>query len=134
VRRLAVFVIGALFGAGLLFGGQMLLAAADSSGEDLELATGKDWVASQDVEKAAYLVGIGNLMNVEFAFQMECRQPPEDDQTIIQAMHRALDDVSLNEVTRTLDTYFEKNPDKRSLPVLVVIWNELVKPKLEKKK
>jgi len=38
--------------------------------------------------------------------------------------------IPMNTIIQDVDTYYQRNPDDLDLPVMRVIWKQLVKPKL----
>ena len=102
------------------------LPASGLAGEDVPLADGELWSKSSVFEKKAYIVGISNLMVVEYLYQEGANKKPTDDQTIIRRLYNAAEDVTLDGIIDQIDQWYEKHPDKMKEPVLVVIWQELV--------
>ena len=102
------------------------LPASGLASEDVPLADGELWSKSSRPEKIAYIVGISNLMVVEYLFQEGANKKPTDDQTIIRRLFNAAEDVTLDGIIDQIDQWYEKHPDKMKEPVLVVIWQELV--------
>ena len=105
--------------AALGFGGA---ATAD----DLALADGTAWAASTEYEREAYLVGVANMLSVEYIVQSKAEQAPTDKQSSIGRWWNALESVTINQVMAEVDAWYAANPDKMSEPVLVVIWNSYV--------
>jgi hypothetical protein len=102
------------------------LPSAGLASEDVPLADGELWSKSSRLEKVAYIIGVGNLMVVEFLYQEGAKQKPSDDQTIIQRLYDAADGITLDGMIERIDQWYKTHPDQMKEPVLVVIWNELV--------
>ncbi len=102
------------------------LPYATLASEDVPLVDGELWTKSSLAEKKSYLIGSGNLMVVEYLYQEGSKQVPSDDQTVIQRLYKAMDGVTLDALTRKIDQWYKKHPDKLKEPVLVVIWHEIV--------
>ncbi len=94
--------------------------------EDTPLTDGTLWGESSHVEKTAYLVGAGNFPTVEYVVQQQSDTQPTDEQSSIRQFWDGLEDVSLNELIDAVDNFYQENPDKLTVPVLVVIWNSFV--------
>ncbi len=94
--------------------------------EDIPLTEGTLWGESSRVEKTAYLVGAGNFLTVEYVVQQQSDTQPTDEQSSIRQFWDGLEDVSLNELIDAVDNFYQENPDKLTVPVLVVIWNSFV--------
>ena len=115
---------------GLLVTAAALLAfAAPASAEDLPFVDGHMWVKTAKPLKRAYLIGIGNLINAEYAYQKEMG-PPSDRSTSIQRAYEGIDDMTLDECVARIDAWYERNADKRDTTVLEVIWLDMVEPNL----
>ncbi len=98
--------------------------------DDLGLVTGVEWVASTQAEKASYIIGVSNMMSVEYAWQEHLNDPPTWEQTLVQDMWDALEHVTLNGAIAVVDQFYANNKDQKDLAVLNVIWVELVEPNL----
>ncbi len=98
--------------------------------EDLGLVTGVEWVASTQAEKASYIIGVSNMMSVEYAWQEHLNDPPTWEQTLVQDMWDALEHVTLNGAIAVVDEFYKNNEDQKYQSVLNVLWVELVEPNL----
>ncbi len=112
-----------------------LRAAAEEEAEKpdaeaLGFVTGKSWTRSSYGERAAYLVGIGNLLNVEYAIQQRSPNPPTSKQSLIPATWKAVGPHTVDHILEVIDDWYESNPDQRDTPVLDVIWDQMVEPTL----
>ena len=47
--------------------------------EEVPIVDGALWSQSSKVEKKAYLIGVSNLLSVEYAFQNRNGNPPSDE-------------------------------------------------------
>ena len=94
--------------------------------EDIPLTDGTLWGESSHVEKTAYLVGAGNFLTVEYVVQQQSENQATDEQSSIRQFWDGLEDVSLDELIDAVDNFYQENPDKLTVPVLVVIWNSFV--------
>ena len=104
----------------------MPLAAA---GEDLPFVDGAHWRGSAAPVKRAYLIGVGNLLNAEYAYQQE-KGPPPDGETTIQRFYEGIDDITLDAVVERIDRWYKEHPDQQETTVLEVIWLDMVEPNL----
>jgi len=96
--------------------------------EDIPIVDGALWTKSTAVEKHSYLIGIGNLLDVEYAYQKRSGRQPSDDQSIIRRLYEDIDEMSLEKVAERIDQWYQRNPDKMSKAVLDVIWVDMVLP------
>ena len=103
------------------------IAAAD----DEPFLDGDLWSVSSGAEKTAYIVGAGDFMTMEYVSQMEYAKPtPTPEQTTVQSFWKGLNGHTMDSIVKTVDAWYENNPDSMDTPVLVVIWNEIVEPNL----
>ena len=102
--------------------------------EEVPLGDGNSWEASSKLEKVAYVVGISNLMSIEYAYQHRDNNPPDYDQTMVQALWDAGEDVSVETAIKAIDEWYQKHPDQKEKAVLDVMWVIWVKPMLAEKK
>ena len=118
------------FIAGLLFGLFFVFTSTQSMAEEIPLVDGKVWAESSATGKKAYIVGISNLMSVEYAFQKNSKQPPKDDQSIVRRLFENSDEATLDGIIKRIDQWYKKNPDQTDKAVLNVIWVVMVQPNL----
>ena len=72
------------------------------------------------------------FLTMEYVSQMEYAQPtPARDQTTVQSFWEGLDGMTMEGIVEAVDGWYGKNPNQLDVPVLVVIWNEIVEPKLD---
>ncbi len=95
---------------------------------DAPLIDGEVWMVSSESEKEAYLVGVGNLMTVEYVVQQEAENSPTTDQTAIPDLWQGISEQSINGLVKAVDDWYKANPDSLDRPVLVVIWRTFVEP------
>ena len=105
-----------------------LIGLSSVYAEDVTLVDGNIWASTSQAEKVAYIVGAGNMLEVEFAFQKQTDNPPADDQTTATRFWSKLDDVGVDDLIRAVDAFYADNPGERTKPVLVVVWNLYVEP------
>ena len=93
---------------------------------DVPMAEGVLWIASSNVEKTAYLVGAGNMMEVEYVVQQQSENPGAFEDSSIQRYWDGVADESLDDMIAAIDSFYADNPDQMTVPVLMVIWNTFV--------
>ena len=104
------------------------LNAPAAVSEDLPQMTGEQWEDSSPAVKRAYLIGISNLMDAEYAFQMRFAKPkPSSKQTLIQRMYGAADGNTIDASVAAVDAWYAKNADKKNKAILDVLWLIYVK-------
>jgi hypothetical protein len=100
-----------------------------SVAEEVPLVDGNLWSKSSVENKHSYLIGVGNLLDIEYGYQKASKKPVTDDQSIIRRFYEDIDDISLDEVTKRIDQWYQKHPDKLNKAVINVIWVDMVVPK-----
>ncbi len=98
--------------------------------QEIPIVTGELWMKSTEQVKKAYLIGIANLIQAEFAY--EGASPPSDAQSIVPRMVRGMRGQTLDSVREGLDKWYTANPDKLQRPVIETIWFEMVVPGLKR--
>ena len=107
----------------------MLLTLSPSAGaqeRELIMVTGNHWINASDDEKFAYLIGIGNFLQVELALQEGKKVP--DNASLVPVMVRGLKGRKLTGVKEALDRWYAEHPDKLDQPVMKTIYFELALP------
>lgn len=108
-----------------------LLLPVQAVAEDVPIVDGTLWMQSSDVEKRAYIIGAGNFIAMEYAYQSKSKQPPTPYQSSVPDFFRYTDDVTLDEVIEAADGWYKVHSNEMDTPVLTVFWDTLVKPKLK---
>ena len=92
---------------------------------DLEFVTGEHWTQSSEVERNAYLYGLGNMV--------ELQQALVDDQQSIRKLNdvliRGLSSMDLPGVKKALDDWYVAHPNDGKRPVLSVLYHEIALPR-----
>jgi hypothetical protein len=122
--------------AALLAGASIAWAAEEKTPTDLSkelkempVLTGEEWQTLQPDTKIAFIWGIGHVVTIEE--NVITRHPELRRQGFVAKLAEGLRGVPMNAIIQEVDTYYQKNPDDLDLPVLRVIWSQLVKPKLK---
>jgi hypothetical protein len=83
---------------------------------------------SQD-QKTAYIWGAGDVIDLEQEL-MEIYPELKRDSFVSKSVE-GIGDVTMNDIVSTVDSFYQKNPDKVNLSVIRVIWDIMIKPKLK---
>jgi hypothetical protein len=105
-----------------------MLALPSYATHAFQLADGNDWKNSSQPERAAYLIGISNTISVGNAYDQ--RKVPGEDTTFMRQAARGLSETTVPEAVRRIDAWYAANPGRLDVPVLSVLWIDIVKPKL----
>jgi hypothetical protein len=111
----------------LLTGALTLIPLA---GGAIKLADGTDWQKSTDTERAAYLVGVSNMISVGNAYDE--KKLPGEDRTFMRQAWRGLSETTVAEAIKRVDAWYAANPNRLDIPVLSVLWIDIVKPRIGK--
>jgi hypothetical protein len=94
--------------------------------EEVPIVTGVHWTKSSDDVKRAYLIGVANVLQIEWAYQKS--NPAAKTQSLVPTAAVGLKDHTLNTVRDLLDRWYAAHPDQLDRPVFEVIWYEAVIP------
>ncbi|RJG05720.1 hypothetical protein D3870_06540 [Noviherbaspirillum cavernae] len=87
---------------------------------------GNLWLSSSAEVRRAFLVGATNMMSLEAAYAKKKGTPAP----VAGAMAaKAVDQMTLDEVSNRITRWYEANPGRRNMPVMGVIWTDIVEPK-----
>jgi hypothetical protein len=93
------------------------------------LLTGLTWVKMSQDQKAAYIWGAGDIIDLEQEI-MEIYPELKRDSFASKAVE-GIGDVKINAIVINVDAFFQENPDKTNLSVIRVIWDTMIKPNLK---
>jgi hypothetical protein len=93
------------------------------------LLTGLTWVKMSQDQKAAYIWGAGDVIDLEQEI-MEIHPELKRESFVTKAVE-GIGDVQINEIIATVDSFYKKNPDQANLSVIRVIWDVMIKPNLK---
>lgn len=99
------------------------------AGYAIKLADGRDWRNSTETERAAYLVGVSNMISVGNAYDK--KKVPGQDRTFMRQAARGLAGTTVAEAVERVDAWYTANPDRMDVPVLSVLWLDIVKPRMK---
>jgi len=105
------------------------LACLPLTGHATKLADGDDWANSSETERAAYLVGVSNMISVGNAYDQ--KKVPGEDKTFMRQAARGLAGTTVAEAVRRVNAWYAANPDRKNVPVLSVLWLDIVKPRIQ---
>ena len=105
----------------------LLSTTLSATAADIPIVGGTLWTKSSDGEKTSYLVGLSNMLDVEYVYQTKSKKPPSDEQSIIRRLYEEVDEVTLDEAIARIDAWYAANPKRLDRSVLDVIWTEFSK-------
>lgn len=138
-------IMGLIMAAALAFGATPLCAAeaeAPKAANPVEQFTGKYWVGTEQVAKEAYLFGIESAIEVEYfvneKMAEKAKKAGRKSRFTLSPFERdwmaAFKDVSRKQIVDEVDKWYAAHPDELAKPVLTVIWEELIVPRIESQK
>jgi len=87
------------------------------------------WTTASSDSKVAYVWGLCAIVEVE---RIVMTMVPEVQvQNVSAVLAEALANIPMNEIVRVVDTYYQANPGNLDVPVLRIIWDTMVKPKVK---
>ena len=93
------------------------------------LLNGLTWVKMSPDQKAAYIWGAGDVIDLEqeiMAIYPELKR----DSFVAKAVE-GIGDVKINAIVINVDAFYNENPDKTNLTVIRVIWDTMIKPNIK---
>jgi hypothetical protein len=97
--------------------------------KEMPVLTGQQWQTLQPDTKIAFIWGIGHVVTIEENVMQ--RHPELRRQGFSAKLAEGLRGVPMNSIIRDVDHFYRNNPDDLDLPVMRVIWADLVRPKLK---
>jgi hypothetical protein len=104
--------------------------ATTTASTGLPVATCTHWKASTQAEQTAFIVGVANTFALESAYVAKYKRP---DLIPGEQASKVLASTTIADVDARITAWCDANPSKPNMPVIGVIWTEMVKPKLPPK-
>ena len=105
-------------------------AALGAAAQGMPIADGTHWMASSDAEKTAFVIGVANTLALELAY---ATKTGKTDLSAGDRASKVLANVSIADVSSRITAWYRANPGRMNMPVVGVIWVDMVKPKLAQK-
>jgi hypothetical protein len=93
------------------------------------LLTGKTWITMSQDQKAAYIWGAGDIIDLEQEI-MEIHPELKRESFVTKAVE-GIGDVKINDIVSTVDSFYKESPDKVNLSVIRVVWDTMIKPNIK---
>ena len=93
------------------------------------LLSGMTWVKMSPDQKAAYIWGAGDIIDLEQEI-MEIYPELKRESFVTKAVE-GIGDVQINDIVSKVDTFYKVHPDKENLSVIRVIWDTMIKPNIK---
>lgn len=96
---------------------------------EMPVLDGESWQSMSPDAKIAFIWGVGHVVTVEEAVVQ--RHPELKRQDFVAKLGEGLRGVPMSSILDRIDGYYQQNPGDRDLPVLRVMWSQIVKPRLK---
>ncbi|WP_224983573.1 hypothetical protein [Geomonas agri] len=96
---------------------------------EMPVLTGEVWQTLQPDAKFTFIWGVGHVVTIEE--NVSQRHPELKRQGFSTKLAEGLRGVPMKAIIQDIDSYYRNNPNDLDLPVMRVIWTQLVKPKLK---
>jgi hypothetical protein len=93
------------------------------------LLSGITWVNMSQDQKAAYIWGAGDIIDLEQEI-MELYPELKRESFVTKAVE-GIGDVQINDIVFNIDTFYKEHPDKANLSVIRVIWDTMIRPNIK---
>ncbi|MBJ6724921.1 hypothetical protein [Geomesophilobacter sediminis] len=107
----------------------MLSTDASKPLQEMPVLTGVEWQGMSPDTKLAFVLGIGHVVTIEE--NVISKHPELKRKGFSAKLAEGLAGVPMDTVIGTVDTFYAAHPDEAGLPVMGVIWQQLVRPKLK---
>lgn len=97
--------------------------------ETMPVLTGDQWQRMDQDSKLAFIWGVGHVVTIEE--HVVQRHPELKREDFVAKLAEGLRGIPMNNIVQTVDNYYQANPQDRDLPVMRVVWRQMVKPKLK---
>lgn len=87
---------------------------------------GNDWMRASSHERRIFMIGVANMIVAESAY---AKRNGRDVPPVADRMTKSLGNLKLPEIESRITRWYEANPDRRTEPVMAVVWRNLVQQK-----
>ena len=98
-------------------------SASSTSSTPSIVVDGTDWMESNADERRAFLVGVANMIVAEGAY---AKRHASEMPIVSDRIVKAVANLKLADIEARITRWYETNPTKRSMPVMGVIWQDIV--------
>ncbi|MCM0081938.1 hypothetical protein L4X63_10080 [Geomonas sp. Red32] len=96
--------------------------------KEMPVLTGDQWQTFSQESKLAFVWGIGHVVTVEQ--HVVERHPELKREDFTEKLSEGLKGIPMVAIVQQIDDFYRYNPEDADLPVMRVIWRQIVKPKL----
>ncbi len=98
---------------------------------EMPVLKGDQWLTMDDNAKVAFIWGAGHVVTIEEVI-ME-KYPDQKRDTFVAKVVEASSNspMTMSQIAAVVDKFYQDNPDKTDTPVMMVIWDTMVKPNIK---
>jgi len=97
---------------------------------EMPLLRGDMWIKMDPDSKVAFVWGAGHIITIEEVIMQKYPELQRDSFVMKVVEARTNSPMKMNDVVAVVDKFYLENPDKLDTPVMGVIWDQLIKPKI----
>ena len=101
----------------------------EMEGMGMQLLTGDIWQQAPPDDKVAFVWGVCHVVTLENALMKKL--PSLKVENFSAKAAEGLAGLKINDIVKAVDDYYVANPTKIETPVVQVIWDRLILPKLK---
>jgi hypothetical protein len=95
----------------------------------MPICTGIEWQKATQTEKVAFVWGVCHVVTIERILAQKFPSLKAED--FSSKVSEGMAGMKINDIVRTVDEYYAANQAQMGEPVMGVIWDAIVKPKLK---
>jgi hypothetical protein len=95
----------------------------------MPVLTGSVWQKATESEKVAFVWGVCHVVTIEKILVQKFPSMKAEDFSAKVA--EGMSGLKINDIVRSIDEYYAANPTELDKPVISVIWDTMIKPKLK---
>lgn len=104
-------------------------AALQKDLQEMPVLTGETWQTMAQDSKIAFIWGVGHVVTIED--HVIQRHPELLRKDFVTKLGEGLRGVPMSSIIEQVDGYYRQNPEDLDLPVMRVIWAEIVRPRIK---
>ena len=95
----------------------------------MPICTGTEWQKATQTEKVSFVWGVCHVVTIEKILAQKVPSLKAED--FSSKVSEGMAGMKINDIVRTVDEFYAANPTQMGKPVIGVIWDAIVKPKLK---
>ena len=95
----------------------------------MPICTGTEWQKATQTEKVAFVWGVCHVVTIEKILAQKFPSLKAED--FSSKVSEGMAGMKINDIVRTVDEFYAANQAQMGKPVIGVIWDAIVKPKLK---